>query len=152
MCIRREALEIESAVDIAAPPERVWPLLCGARMVLAAGVIVRAAVGRPLECSRDADGRECRTSRGACRQRITRWEEPVELQFERMTDTLGLGWFLRSIRDTFLLRRLSGGGTRLIRRTRFDPRCGARSLLRCVVPRIQRYVNANFKAIAEGAA
>ena len=67
MGVRRGALEIESAVDIAAQRERVWPLLCGARMVLAPGFLVRAAVGRPLECRRDAEGRECRTSRGACR-------------------------------------------------------------------------------------
>jgi uncharacterized protein YndB with AHSA1/START domain len=142
---------IITTVDIAAPPERVWPLLGRAR--LEGRCLLRRWVPVPRECRMSDDGltRECVTSRGRIRQRVTRAAPGSELAFEMVSEDVGLSWFLVSMADRFLLERV-GNGTRLTRESRVRPRHTAAGwILRWAIPRVHRYVNERFKRIAEEA-
>ena len=140
----------ESAIDIRATPAEVWPLLCGAIMTLPAPLLFRLGVPRPVACRLGADGesRECVTSRGRVRQRILERRAPEFLCFERTDDTAGLRCWLRSMKESFRLERITGG-MRLTRRSELEPRFWAVPFLGIALPAIHRYVNRNFKAIAE---
>jgi hypothetical protein len=141
----------ESRVEIRAGRDRVWPLLCGAAMTLPPPLLFRLGIPRPVECRLGEDGqtRECVTDRGRVSQRILERRPPELLAFERVTDTAGLGRWVRSMKDTFLLEELDGG-MRLTRRTEIAPRACTGPLLRIAVAAIHRYVNGNFKFLAEG--
>jgi len=140
----------ESVIDIRATRAEVWPLLCGATLTLPAPLLFRLGVPRPVECRMGADGetRECVTSRGRVRQRILERRAPEFLCFERTDDTVGLRCWLRSMKDSFRLERIAGG-VRLTRRSELKPRFWALPFLRIALPAIHRFVNRNFKAIAE---
>ncbi len=140
----------ESRIEIQAGRERVWPLLCGAVMTLPPPLLFRLGVPRPVECRRGADGetRECMTSRGRVRQRILERRAPGFLSFERTGDTAGLQCWVRSMKDSFRLDEIPGGMC-LTRRSELQPRFWAHPFLGVALPAIHRYVNRNFKAIAE---
>jgi hypothetical protein len=140
----------ESRIEIQAGRDRVWPLLCGAVMTLPPSLLFRLGVPRPVECRMGSDGetRECATSRGRVRQRILERRAPEFLSFERTGDTAGLRCWVRSMKDTFRLEEIVGG-MRLTRRSELAPRFWARPFLWIALPVIHRYVNRNFKAIAE---
>lgn len=140
----------ESQIQIRAPRERVWPLLTGAVMVLPPPLLLRLGLPRPMACqlSPDGQGRECQTSRGRIRQRILDRRAPEYLAFERTSDRVGLGLWLRSMKDAFTLE-CTDDGMRLTRWTQIEPRIFADPLLRMVLPVIHRYVNRNFKFLAE---
>ncbi len=140
----------ESSVEIQAGRDRVWPLLCGATMTLPPPLLFRLGVPRPVECrmGTDADTRECVSSRGRVRQRILERRAPERLTFERIGDTVGLQCWLRSMKDSFRLEEIAGG-MRLTRRSELEPWFWALPFLWIALPAIHRYVNRNFKAIAE---
>jgi hypothetical protein len=140
----------ESSVDIGAGRERVWPLLCRATLTLPAPLLFRLGLPRPVACRLGKDGRtrECVTDRGRVVQRIVERRAPERLAFERVSDTAGLERWVRSMKDTFILEELEGG-MRLTRRTEIAPRVCAGPLLRIALPVIHRYVNRNFKLLAE---
>ena len=140
----------ESAVEILATRAEVWPLLCGATLTLPAPLLFRLGVPRPVECRMGTDGqtRECVTSRGRIRQRLLQRRAPEFLSFERTDDTARLQCWLRSMKDSFRLEE-TAGGMRLTRRSELEPRFWAVPFLRIALPAIHRYVNRNFKAIAE---
>jgi hypothetical protein len=153
-------LTLDLAIDIDAPPERVWPLLCGARMELPPPCWFHLGVPLPREC-RLPDGkggvgarRQCVSSLGCIDQRITTWEAGRRLAFERVEDTIGLGTCLTRMEDAFTLERRPEGMTRLRRLTRFGVRgpCASAKtfVLRLVAARVHRYVLENFRALAEG--
>ena len=140
----------ESAVEIRASREHVWPLLVGSVMVLPAPLLLRLGLPRPVACRLSPDGqsRECLTSRGRIWQRILERRAPEVLAFERESDTVGLRYWLRSMRDSFTLERTQLG-MRLTRRTQVEPRIFAGPLLRLALRVIHRYVHRNFKLLAE---
>jgi hypothetical protein len=140
----------ESVIEIRAPRAEVWPLLCGATMRLPPPLLFRLGVPQPVECRLGTDGetRECVTRRGRVRQRILERRAPEVLSFERTGDTAGLRRWIRSMKDTFRLEEIDGG-TRLRRRSELEPRIWAVPFLWIALPAIHRYVNRNFKAIAE---
>jgi hypothetical protein len=140
----------ESSVEIRAGRDRVWPLLCGAAMTLPPPLLFRLGIPRPVECRLGEDGqtRECVTDRGRVSQRILERRPPELLAFERVTDTAGLDFWLRSMKDTFLLEPTPEGMI-LTRRTEVDPRGCAGPLLRFALPLIHHYVHRNMKALAE---
>ena len=140
----------ESAIEIRATRAEVWPLLCGATMTLPAPLLFRLGVPRPVACQLGSDGetRECVTHRGRVRQRILKRRAPEVLSFERTDDSAGLRRWIRSMRDTFRLEE-TAGGMRLTRRSELEPRFWAVPFLGIALPAIHRYVNRNFKAIAE---
>lgn len=142
---------IRTSIEIAAPPERIWPLLGRAR--LEGCRLLGRWLPAPRECRLSEDGRtrECVTSRGRIRQRVTRSVPGRELAFERVSDEIGLSHLLLSMEDRFLLKR-AGSLTRLTRESRVKPRCVAAGwLLRVSLPRIHRYVHERFKRLAESA-
>jgi len=140
----------ESAVEIRAPRWAVWPLLCGATMRLPPPLLFRLGVPLPVECRLGTDGetRECVTRRGRVRQRFLERRAPEVLSFERTDDSAGLRRWIRSMKDTFRLEE-TAGGTRLTRRSEVEPRFWALPFLGIALPAIHRYVNRNFKALAE---
>lgn len=152
-----DEIRIRTGIRLAAPPERVWPLLCSARMELPVPDCFRVGVPAPRECRTvgtpgPGATRECVSDRGVVRQRITGWEEGRRLAFERTSDPAGLDRLLEAMHDTFTLEPLPGGATRLTRTTLLRPRrrCGIEGmLLRLVVPHIHRYVHRNFRRLLE---
>ncbi|HEX7900763.1 MAG TPA: SRPBCC family protein [Planctomycetota bacterium] len=140
---------IKTSIDIAASPGRVWPLLGRAR--LEGTCLLERWVPVPRECRLSEDGRarECLTSRGRIRQRVTRATPERELAFEMVSEDVGLSWLLTSMDDRFVVERV-GALTRLTRVSRVQPRCAAAGwILRWAIPRIHRYVHARFKRLAE---
>ncbi len=146
-------LRIRTAVRLDAPPERVWPLLCSARMDESAPDCFRLGIPTPRECRLESGSggvgstRECVSDRGIVRQRITAWEEGRRLEFVRTSDTAGLRRLVVSMRDTFWLEPLPGGATRLTRTTVIRPRrrCGfERLLLPLAVGSVHRFVHRNL--------
>jgi len=119
-------------------------------MTLPPPLLLRLGVPRPVECRLGADGstRECVTSRGSVRQRILERRAPELLSFERTGDTAGLRRWIRSMKDTFRLEEIAGG-LRRTRRSELEPRLCALPFLGIALPAIHRYVNRNFKALAE---
>jgi hypothetical protein len=119
-------------------------------MKLPPPLLFRLGVPQPVECRLGTDGetRECVTRRGRIRQRILERCAPEVLSFERTDDSAGLRRWIRSMKDTFRLQETSGG-MRLTRRSEVEPRFWALPFLRIALPAIHRYVNRNFKALAE---
>ncbi len=153
MFINCGRVEVASAVEIGAPPGRVWPFLTAARMDLPAPLLLRLGLPAPVACrpGPQPGTRECVSDRGVVGQRITEWVPPARLSFERVSDTAGLGRWVLSMRDTFTLEALPGGRTRLRRRTVLRPRCALQApLLRWALAAIHAYVHRNFKHLAEG--
>jgi hypothetical protein len=150
---------VTTSIRIAAAPERVWPILCDARLPLTAPCWFRLGVPTPERCRLVAEEgavgarRQCITSQGQVDQRITEWIPNERLSFAAVGDTIGLQEHLERMEDTFTLDPLPGGGTCLSRTTRFQARSGLPALksvaLRAVVRRIHRYVLRNFKTLAE---
>jgi hypothetical protein len=144
-------ITIRSTVDIQAAPERVWRLLGDARLPEPPCALARRLLPVPLACRVSDDGRrrECRTSRGTIRQRITASMPGRVLAFEMVSQEAGLGWLVLGMRDRFDVERV-GDVTRLTRTSVLRPRCGAAAwVLRAAVPRVHRYVHARFKRLAE---
>lgn len=152
-------LRVITTTTIAAPPATVFALLTDCRLPLAPprwfGV---ARVPAPRAC-RIAGGpagvgaeRECVTSRGAIRQRITRFETDRRLAFTMIGDGVGLGRWVSTMTDEFFVKP-EGAVTRLTRVTAIETgglleRVKAWAL-RPIVARIHRFVFDGFRAAAE---
>src|SRR3982751_4610829 len=106
-----------SRIEIRAGRDRVWPLLCEATMTLPPPLLFRLGIPRPIECRMGTDGatRECVNSHGLVRER----RAPELLTFERTGDTVGLQYWLKSMRDSFRLEAIAGG-MRLTRRSELE--------------------------------
>jgi hypothetical protein len=152
---------VQSSIEIDATPERVWSLLCDARLPLSAPWCFRLGVPTPKSCRLVSDAgrvgstRQCQTARGVINQRITAWVPPTELAFAMESTTLGLERHIAAMNDRFEIR--SGtAGCRLSRITVLETRGSFAAVkaiaFRLSLGRIHRFVMRNFKALAEAAA
>jgi hypothetical protein len=124
---------VQSALEIEAPPEKVFPhVLAFDRLPAPTEWIFRAGVAYPIYAEIDGRGvgavRRCFFSTGAFVEPITIWDEPNVLRFsveenpEPMTEWSiyagvhppHLHGFLVSKQGEFRLQRLEGGRTRLM--------------------------------------
>lgn len=151
---------VNSSIQVDATAERVWELLCDARLPLTAPCCFKIGVPTPESCTLVSEEgavgahRQCRTSDGVIHQRITEWSPPHQLGFELVSDTLGLERDIASMSDTFRVDR-ERDGCRLSRRTIFDTKGVLAAPKACVIRlsvwNIHRYVMRNFKHLAEAA-
>jgi hypothetical protein len=153
-------MRVSSEVFIAASPERVWPRLCDADLPLVAPCCFRAGIPTPESCHLpEGNGgigarRQCKSTHGVVHQRITEWQPSSRLSFFAESDTIGLSGLVSALQDTFTLTP-SSGGTLLRRVTTFHT-TGILAMPRAVavyfaLRQIHRFVNRNFKALAEAA-
>jgi hypothetical protein len=153
-------VNVESRIDVVASADRVWELLCNAKLPLTAPCCFKIGVPTPRNCTLVSETggvgahRQCRTGNGVINQRITEWVPPYKLSFMVESDTLGLEKHIRSMNDTFTIESISGG-IRLSRRTAFETHGFLSIPKSCVmkqsVRHIHRYVMRNFKVLAEAA-
>lgn len=152
-------VQISTAVEVHAPPEKVWDYLCDAHMPTAAPWCFKLGVPTPKECRivGEANGmgshRQCRTSKGFIDQQITEWIPPRRLTFVAKSDTIGMYKHVKQMQDTFLLEAISQNSTRLTRLTQFETK-GAFDfvkafLFQLTVRRLHKYVMEGFKTLAE---
>jgi hypothetical protein len=92
------------------PPEDAWRLLWDSRLRLRPLCpVFFLGAPRPHECALPSgEGgvgaeRECRSTEGAVRQRITVWEPPSHLRFHMETTTLGFDRYLDELVDDFVV-------------------------------------------------
>jgi hypothetical protein len=124
--------EVVSTIEIAAPPELVWPRVVGFSDLPPPGELVfRLGIAYPKRARIDGTGvgavRHCEFSTGSFVEPITRWEEPTRLSFDVVSQPHPMHeWSpyehvnaphlvgnMRSKRGEFRLMALAGGGTRL---------------------------------------
>lgn len=130
--------EVLTVIEIAAPPEKVWPSVVQfSELPPPDEWIFKMGVAHPLRARIEGHGvgaiRRCQFSTGDFVEPITTWNEPSELSFSvafqpRPMDELSiydkvyaphLDGFIQSQRGQFKLIRLENGGTRLEGRTWF---------------------------------
>lgn len=154
-------IAIETTIEIEAPPPAVWARLCDARMPATAPCEFRLGPfgpPQPMRCElpTGAGGvgqeRRCVTARGVVTQRITAWAELEHLAFEMVAEDAGLGRHVSAVRDDFWVTPLTGGGTKLTRRTSLEPRGPCPRLrgvaLRLAIQRVHRFTMRGFAAAA----
>jgi uncharacterized membrane protein YhaH (DUF805 family) len=131
--------EVLTAIEIDAPPERVWPHVIGfSEMPEPSGGFFRLGIAYPRRARIAGRGvgavRHCEFSTGAFVEPITAWQEPERLAFDvvaqpppmeewspyRDLDAPHLHGTLRARRGEFRLHRLAGNRTRLEGRTWYE--------------------------------
>jgi hypothetical protein len=124
--------EVQSAIEIDAPPAAVWPHVIGFTEMPPPGELVfRLGIAYPQRARIEGRGvgavRRCEFSTGAFVEPITRWEEPTRLSFDVVSQPPPMHeWSpyehvhaphlvgnMRSKRGEFRLVALPGGRTRL---------------------------------------
>jgi uncharacterized membrane protein YhaH (DUF805 family) len=124
--------EVTTAVEIAAPPEKVWPHVLGfSDLEAPPDWLFRLGIAYPVRARLTGTGvgaiRRCEFSTGAFIEPITAWEAPSRLAFDvasqpppmhewspyRHVHPPHLDGTMRSRRGEFRLVRLAGGRTRL---------------------------------------
>jgi uncharacterized membrane protein YhaH (DUF805 family) len=156
--------EVVSAVEIDAPPERVWPHVVGFSELPPPESWAR------IEGAGVGAVRRCEFSTGAFVEPITHWEAPRRLAFDvsRQPPTMHewspyarvhpphLDYALRSRRGEFRLTALAGGRTRLEGRTWYEiemhPQGYWALWSNLLIHRIHERVLAHVKRLAEGPA
>jgi hypothetical protein len=157
-------VRVSSSVEINAPPEAVWAVLCDARMPLTAPCEFqwgRLSPPTPVRCELpDSQGgvgarRRCITDRGVVEQEIVEWSVGRRLAFDLVSENTGLSRHVRRMRDVFHLQptAASAGTTLLTRETDLDatgpcPRLRGLALA-LAVRRVHRFTLRGFKSIAE---
>jgi len=131
--------EVVTVVEIAAPPETVWPsVVAFSDLPEPPALVFRLGIAYPQRATITGRGvgaqRRCEFSTGAFLEPITVWEEPTRLGFDvaaqpppmhelspyRHVFARHLDGYLQVRSGEFLLRPLPGGRTRLEGRTRYD--------------------------------
>lgn len=165
---------VTTAIEIDAPPERVWPLVAEvAEMAPPADLPFTAGIAYPIRATLDAPRvdavRRCEFSTGMALETVERWDPPRELVFRIDTQPDPMveqtlwrgprqphldGW-VRNERGQFTLARLPGERTRLVARSwvavRIAPAGYWRLYTDAVVHAIHRRVMGHAKARAEAA-
>jgi hypothetical protein len=127
---------VMSAIDVAAPPEKVWNYVVGFPPITAPEPwLFRLGVAGPKGARIEGRGvgatRHCDFTTGSFVEPITAWDEPRRLAFDvteqpepmfeltpyREIHPPHLEGSFRSTHGEFVLEELSGGGTRLVGRT-----------------------------------
>jgi hypothetical protein len=135
----REVIEVVSHVDIAAPPDRVWPnVIAFSDLPEPPPLAFRLGIAYPQRARIEGRGpgalRRCEFSTGPFLEPITTWDEPRRLGFDvvgqppPMTEwspydhvlARHLDGYLRVQRGEFRLEPLPGGGTRLFGSTWYE--------------------------------
>lgn len=116
-------MRLQTSVIIRQPAEKIWPLLCSSKMDGALCCPFRLGVPKPVECRLPAGQggvgaeRQCISTQGVIRQRITEWSPPNRLRFEMEDTNLYFRPCVSAIVEEFTLTEINGG-TRLTRTTR----------------------------------
>ena len=132
---------LETAIEIDAPPERVWAHVTQvAEMDPPDELFFRVGVAYPLHATLDAEAvgavRRCEFTTGTALETVETWAPPSKLTFRIDTQpdpmreaTLWAGprqphldGYVRNQRGQFTLERLSGGRTRLVGRSWYTVR------------------------------
>ena len=127
-----EAVEVQSAIEVNAPPEVVWKnVVSFAELAPPTEWFFRAGIAYPVRARIDGTGvgavRRCEFSTGPFVEPITTWDPPRRLSFDVRSEPPGLrelspydevhaphtAGYLRSRRGEFRLVPLPGGRTRL---------------------------------------
>ena len=165
--------EVVSAIEIAAPPERVWEhVIAFSDLTEPPHWFFRLGIAYPQRARMEGRGvgalRHCEFSTGAFVEPITVWDAPRRLAFDvaaqppplaewspyRRVWAPGHDGYFRSHRGEFRLLPLPGGRTRLEGRTWYTldmaPGLYWRLWGDALISRIHRRVLAHVKALAEG--
>ncbi len=130
------AREVMTAIEIDAPPDRVWPHVIGfSELPPPSPLVFRLGIAYPVRARIDGEGvgavRHCEFSTGAFVEPIAVWDPPRQLAFDvaaqpppmteqspyRELHPPHLDGYFRSLRGEFRLEALPGGRTRLEGRT-----------------------------------
>jgi hypothetical protein len=165
--------EVMSAVEIDAPPEKVWGhVVSFSDISTPPAWYFRLGLAHPLRAHIDGTGvgaiRWCEFTTGAFREPITAWEQPTRLAFDvteqppplqewspwRNIYAPHLDGFFRSTKGEFRLVRLPGNRTRLEGRTwyslRMQPQLYWTALADAIVHRIHERVLDHIRIEAQG--
>ena len=157
-------VRVSSSIQISAAPEKVWAVLCDARMPL--GTPCDFSLGpfgppKPVHCELpDGEGgigarRRCVTDRGVVEQRIVEWSVGRRLAFDLVSDDVGLARHVQWMRDVFELTPSdeSAGTTVLMRATELGPAGPCPRLrglaLSLAIRRVHRFTLRGFKTAVE---
>jgi hypothetical protein len=129
---RNARREVVSAIEVDAPPDRVWPnVVKFSELPPATELVFRAGVASPQRARIEGAGpgavRRCEFSTGTFVEPITRWEAPSRLSFDVVDQPVPmiewspygsihpphLDGYFRSVAGEFRLVPLEGGRTRL---------------------------------------
>jgi hypothetical protein len=165
--------EVMSAVEIDAPPERVWGHVVSFSDITSPPAwYFRLGLAHPLRAHIDGTGvgaiRWCEFTTGAFREPITAWEQPTRLAFDvthqpaplqewspwRSIYAPHLDGFFRSTKGEFRLVRLPGNRTRLEGRTwyrlRMQPQMYWTVMADAIIHRIHVRVLDHIRREAQG--
>ena len=156
-------VRVSSSVQIDAPPDAVWAVLCDARMPLTAPCEFRwgaLSPPTPVHCELpDGRGgigtrRRCVTDRGSVEQQITEWMVGERLAFELVSEDTGLSRHVQSMRDVFTLAPATSANRTVLTRSTELEAAGPCPRLRGValsvaVRRVHHFTLRGFKTVAE---